>query len=71
MSANAVVCERAAEDGVDVVAQRAAAFQDIGSQLEQKSGSLKTAAGSGKKSPTKVAVSAGNVMIDQFKPWSK
>ena len=53
---NAVVCERSTDDGVDVVAQRAAAFQDIGAQLT-------------KGRATKVAVSAGNSMLDQFKPW--
>ena len=35
LAPNAVVCERSAEDGVDVVAQRVAAFQDIGARLEK------------------------------------
>ena len=35
LSPNAVVCERSSEDGVDVVAQRAAAFQDIGAHVLQ------------------------------------
>ena len=70
LSPNAVVCERSAEDGVDVVAQRAAAFQDIGSQLEKNSqGAAKQTARGGSQNPAKIAVSAGNSMIDQFKPW--
>ena len=55
---NAVVCEKSCDDGVDVIAQRAAAFQDIDARLEVKT-----------KKPVKIAVSSGNSMIDQFKPW--
>ena len=70
LAPNAVVCERTNEDGVDVVAQRAAAFQDIGALLEKSSqGTAKSFPEPDKKKPRKVAVSAGNVMIDQFKPW--
>ena len=72
LAPNAVVCERTNEDGVDVVAQRAAAFQDIGAQLEHSSsGSVRPAGKFNGRQATKVAVSAGNVMIDQFKPWSQ
>jgi len=72
LSPNAVVCERSSEDGVDVVAQRAAAFQDIGTQLEKnEQGVAKQAPRSGPKKAPKIAVSAGNSMIDQFKPWSE
>lgn len=70
LSPNAVVCERSSEDGVDVVAQRVAAFQDIGTQLEKnEKGVAKQAPRSGTNKPTKIAVSTGNSMIDQFKPW--
>ena len=69
VSPNAVVCERSTDDGVDVVAQRAAAYQDIGALLERtEKGSAKYQASSAKK-PARVAVSAGNAMLDQFKPW--
>ena len=61
---NAVVCERSTEDGIDIVAQRASALQDIGSRLERQRDAKGT-----KKQPQKIAVSAGNVMLDQFKPW--
>ena len=72
LSPNAVVCERSAEDGVDVVAQRAAAFQAIGSQLEKnEQGVAKQASKSGAQKASKIAVSAGNSMLDQFKPWSE
>ena len=57
---NAVVNERSNEDGVDVVAQRAAAFTDIGGKLESRKEGGK---------PVKIAVSTGNNMMDQFKPW--
>lgn len=60
---NALVCERSTTDGIDVVSQRAAAFQDIGSLLEKKE---KVGA---EKKPARVAVSTGNAMVDQFKPW--
>ena len=70
LAPNAVVCERRNEDGIDVVAQRAAALQDIGSRLERgAAGVLKRPASAAGKQPVKVAVSAGNVMVDQFKPW--
>ena len=36
LAPNAVVCERSTTDGIDVVSQRAAAFQAIGSLLEKK-----------------------------------
>ena len=64
---NAVVCERSTADGVDVVAQRAAAFQDIGAQLEK--GSQQKASKRGTAKAAKISVSTGNSMIDQFKPW--
>jgi hypothetical protein len=70
LAPNAVVCERSSEDGVDVVAQRAAAFQDIGSQLEKNDkGVAKQAPRIDAKQSSKIAVSSGNSMIDQFKPW--
>ena len=72
LSPNAVVCERSSEDAFDVVAQRAAAFQDIGNQLEKNDqGIAKQASRGGSNKPSKIAVSAGNSMIDQFKPWSE
>ena len=72
LAPNAVVCERSSEDGVDVVAQRAAAFQAIGSQLEKnEQGVAKQAPKSGTQKASKIAVSAGNSMLDQFKPWSE
>ena len=72
LSPNAVVCERSSEDGVDVVAQRFAAFQDIGSQLEKnEQGVAKQASRNVSQKASKIAVSAGNSMIDQFKPWSE
>ena len=72
LAPNAVVCERSTEDGVDVLAQRAAAFQDIGAQLEKHSqGVAKRGPRSDAKKGVKVAVSVGNAMIDQFKPWSE
>jgi hypothetical protein len=73
LAPNAVVCERSNEDGMDVVAQRVAAFQDIDAMLQRgqvKAGKVGITKEAG-KSAAKVAVSAGNAMIDQFKPWSK
>ena len=88
VSPNAVVCERSSNDGVDVVAQRAAALQDIGLQLEQqregkvaaKTGGVGTRlrgkqtagqqhTGKASNQARKVAVSTGNAMVNQFKPW--
>jgi hypothetical protein len=70
LAPNAVVCERSADDGVDVVAQRAAAFQDIGAQLEKnKQGVAKQSVRTSANKSAKIAVSTGNSMIDQFKPW--
>ena len=70
LSPNAVVCERSTEDGVDVMAQRAAAFQEIGAQLKNtKEGVAKKAGGASSNKLTKIAVSTGSSMIDQFKPW--
>ena len=71
LAPNAVVCERSAEDGVDVVAQRVAAFQDIGARLEKgQTGVVKEARRANETgNAAKVAVSAGNAMVDQFKPW--
>jgi len=63
LAPNAIVCERSNEDGVDVIAQRAAAFTDIGAKLEACEASTK------RKKPLKIAVSTGNNMMDQFKPW--
>lgn len=72
LSPNAVVCERSCKDGVDVVAKRAAALRDIGTQSETNGkGAAKKASGSGSKSPAKIAVSADSSMIDQSKPWSQ
>ena len=52
LAPNAVVCERSNDDGVDVVAQRAAAFQSIGTLLEKSSrGTVKSIPEPDKKKP--------------------
>ena len=72
LAPNAVVCERSNEDGVDVIAQRAAVYQDIGAQLEKAEKShADHRSNSKEKRPRKIAVSSGNTMLDQFKPWSE
>jgi len=83
ISPNAVVCERSCEDGVDVVAQRASALQDIGLRLEKQRAETTESEKitSGKRlnwkqklpnsahEPKKVCISTGSTMVDQFKPW--
>ena len=70
LAPNAVVCERSSEDAVDVVAQRAAAFQDIGELLERNdTGVVRRSGGPAPKKMAKIAVSTGDSMMNQFQPW--
>ena len=70
LAPNAVVCERSSEDGVDVVAQRAAAFQDIGALLERNPpAAAARLPASATSKVAKIAVSTGDSMMNQFQPW--
>lgn len=71
LAPNAVVCERTDDDGVDIVAQRAAAFHDINAMLERGRARLEKSAERGAKHGGRVSVSTGSAMLDRFKPWSK
>ncbi len=63
LAPNAVVGERSSEDGVDVVAQRAAAFQDIGALLERNPpAAAARLPASATSKVAKIAVSTGDSM---------
>ena len=72
LSPNAVVCERSAEDGVDVITQQATTFENIGRQLlktQNKESTMKCTKLASK--PAKIALTTDNRMVDQFQPWCK